>query len=373
MAEKRDVGGLDDDDEKEGHASERGRTGLLVGIPALGVAIVGGLMFAFAGTGDKEPKQPDPPRSDSPPLTDFTTDKFVPKPQTVQPATAQPPPDIDALVQVLEARQQAVSGDAGTDREATGGSGAQAPQPVQKRIVRSISITNIARPDDAAGAPGGISNASVPDDGDGQERDGDGARSGSMFSKSRLEKAYKCQASAGTNIPAMLPQGFNTEQEGQVVAKVTAHVYSKDKRCLAIPMGSDLIGAYKSSGRGQQRVTIEWQAIERPSPASDTIDLDGAKAYERDGRAGLTGEVNSNIPWGLIIASTVIDLGKAALGGLGDGTSLNFGSIIGNNTGNVLDEVAKDRYQKAPASIDVEPKPILVRLNRHLPMSAFPQ
>lgn len=373
MAEKKDPGGLDDDGEKERHVSDRGRTGLLVGIPALGVAIFGGLLFAFAGTGDKEPKQPDPPRADSPPLTDFTTDKFVPKPQKVEPVAAQPPADIEALAKVLEARKEAVVDFNAASPQASGSSGAQAQQTIQKRIVRSSSITGIARPDDAAGAPGGISKASVTDDGVGGGRDGEGARSGAMFSKNRLEKAYKCQASAGTNIPAMLPQGFNTEQEGEVIARVTAHVYSKDKRCLAIPMGSDLIGVYKSSGRGQQRVTIDWQAIERPYPASDTIDLDGAKAYERDGRAGLTGEVNSNIPWGMIVASTIIDLGKAALGGLGDGTSLNFGSIIGNNAGNVLDEVAKDRYQKAPASIDVEPKPILVRLNRHLPMSPFPQ
>lgn len=373
MAEKRDVGGLDDDDEKRKHESDRGRTGLLVGIPALGVAVLGGLMFAFAGTGDKEPKQPDPPRADSAPLTDFTTDKFIPSPQRVEPITSQPPPDIDALVKVLEARQQAVADNSGASQQAigSGGTQAQTQSTTPKKVVRSVSITQIARPD---GGSGGMSQASMGGEGRHGNEDGDGSRQGAMFSKNRLEKAYKCQASAGTTIPAMLPQGFNTEQEGVVIAKVTAHVYSKDKRCLAIPMDSDLIGVYKTSvARGQARVTIEWDAIERPYPASDTIDLDGVKAYERDGRAGLTGEVNSNIPWGMIVASTIIDLGKAALGGLGDGDSLNFGSIIGNNAGSVLDEVARDRYQKAPASIDVEPKPILVRLNKHLPMSPFPQ
>jgi type IV secretory pathway VirB10-like protein len=199
-------------------------------------------------------------------------------------------------------------------------------------------------------------------------------RRGGIFSKNTLEAPFKCMASAGTVVPLMLPEGFNTEQEGTLTALVTSDSYSRDKSCKTIPAGSIFHGYYKTEvSRGQARASLTFSAIERPPPLGDTIMLDGAKAYERDGRAGLTGDVNANIPWGMIIASTIIDIGAQALGSLDGGTDINIGGAVANNAGSVLRDVARDRYQKAPPSIDVGPKAISVRLDKHLEMVPFPE
>ena len=307
-------------------------------------------------------------------LPAFPSDSFDPKAQSAPASTGQPPipPDVaDAIRKLEEDRNRAVQ-QLEESRSAGTGSGSDRPRP----RVRVMSEVVISRPPETA-TPGGMQNASM-EGGSGEHGDSGGrdARKGSVFSRNRLEKNFECQASAGQVITLKLPEGFNTEQEGEITAQVDGHSYSRDRSCLTIPAGSWFVGHYKNEVvRGQKRVSLTFTSIERPPPASDTIMLDGAKAYERDGRAGLTGEVNSNIPWGLIIASTVIDLGSAVLSNSGDGggTDINIGGTIANNTGSVLRDVARDRYQKAPASIDVEPKAILVRLNQHLKMTPFPQ
>ncbi len=318
-------------------------------------------------------------------LPDLDSDSYTSQAQVIPGSTGGPapmPPEIQEALDKLQAERDALATERQQVADQNAGTGnANPPRP----RVRQMSHGSVRRPaEGAAGGGGNVQNASMEGGSGGSgggagSADGD-SRRGSVFSGNRLEKNFACQASAGQVVTLKLPEGFNTEQEGEVTAQVTGDNWSRDRKCVTIPQGSWFHGHYKTEvARGQQRVSLVFTSIERPpfpdGRPGDTIMLEGAKAYERDGRAGLTGEVNSNIPWGMIIASTVIDLGTAFLSNAGDGsgTDINIGGTIANNTGGVLRDVARDRYQKAPASIDVEPKAIIVRLNQHLKMTPFPK
>ena len=386
--EKRDTGNLTGENRKPNNG-RYGRGLRVMAVPAaIGVFVAGGLL-TWAALSDQKPQtygnELKPPDAE---LPDFPSDAYTPNPQATNGATGGPapvPPQVQAVIDKLQAENQKRTEAANAS---TGTGTATGATSQQRQRVRVISDIKIARPADSGASGGGGTGsgnggaqmASAEGGGGHGGESGGGSdgptRRGAVFSQNRLEKNYQCQASAGQPITLKLPEGFNTEQEGDISAMVTSDSYSRDRKCLTIPEGSWFHGHYKNEvARGQKRVSLVFTSIERPPPASDTIMLDGAKAYERDGRAGLTGEVNSNIPWGLIIASTVIDLGTAFLSSAGEGndTDINIGGVVANNTGSVLRDVARDRYQKAPASIDVEPKAILVRLNKHLPMTPFPK
>lgn len=368
--EKHDTGSLTLDNRKE-NTGRRGRAWAALIIPAGILVLAGGAVSVAVGLqGEKKPAGEEV-KEEPPPLPALASDGFVSTPQAVGPAQVAPiPPEVEQALKKLEDRQEEMRQ---TQEQGAGAfGGAASPKPKRVRVVSSVTI---ARPDTSQGAAGGIQQASLTSSEGGSESEPAGSvRKGGIYSKNKLEKPFKCQASAGTLIPLSLPEGFNTEQEGEVTARVTANSYSRDKSCLTIPVDSYFHGHYKTEVvRGSSRVSVTFEAIERPPPLGDTIMLDKAKAYERDGKAGLTGEVNSNIPWGLIIASTVIDLGSTALGNLGGGTDINIGGAIANNAGSVLRDVARDRYQKAPATIDVAPHAILVRLDKHLEMKPFPE
>jgi type IV secretory pathway VirB10-like protein len=384
--EKRDTGNLTGENRKP-NEGRYGKGLRVFAIPGLVGMMVTGSLLAWTALSEEGPA---PPKNDLPPpnaaLPDFPSDAYTPKPQATSGATSEPPPvppEIKAVIDKLEADNRRRNAEEAAASEGSNGVGSGTRTRPRVRVISDISIS---RPPDsgtggsttATGTQMASTDGGYGTGGDGASSGGvgDGTRRGGVFSQNRLEKNYQCQASAGQPIALKLPEGFNTEQEGDISAMVTTDSYSRDRKCLTIPEGSWFHGQYKIEvARGQKRASLTFTSIERPPPASDTIMLDGAKAYERDGRAGLIGEVNSNIPWGMIIASTVIDLGTAYLSGLdeGNGTDINIGGTVANNTGSVLRDVARDRYEKAPASIDVEPKAILVRLNKHLPMTPFPK
>ena len=367
--EKEDTGSLTGDNRRQ-NEGRRARAWAYFVIPGL-VAMTGlgayGMMQGLSGDAEESAERE---FSVQQPLPRMPSDSFEPKTQAAEPATAVPPQLAEALAQLEEEKKQLEQQTSNTGRSQT----TQTEQQKPKRIRVISGVADIARP--PTEGPGSVVTSARTD----VAANGDGSntslpqRQGGIFSKNRLEDPYKCMASAGTVIPLSLPEGFNTEQEGTLAAPVTSNSYSRDKSCLTIPKGSIFHGHYKTEvSRGQQRVSLTFSAIERPPPLGDTIMLDNAKAYERDGRAGLTGEINSNIPWGMIIASTVIDIGTQWLRGSGSDTDINIGGAVADNAGSVLRDVARDRYQKAPPSIDVGPKAILVRLDKHLEMVPFPE
>ena len=97
---------------------------------------------------------------------------------------------------------------------------------------------------------------------------------------------------AGSVIPAALLTAINTDLPGDIVARVTEHVYdSATGRFLLVPQGATLYGAYDSLiANGQNRALVVWQRLIMPDGRS--ILLDGMAGVDKAGNGGLSDRVN---------------------------------------------------------------------------------
>jgi len=71
-------------------------------------------------------------------------------------------------------------------------------------------------------------------------------------------------------IPAVLIIGINSDLPGPILAQVSQYVFdSATGKCILIPQGSRLIGAYQNvSTYGQRGVQIAWQRLIFPNTSS---------------------------------------------------------------------------------------------------------
>jgi type IV secretion system protein VirB10 len=97
---------------------------------------------------------------------------------------------------------------------------------------------------------------------------------------------------AGNIIPALLISGINSDLPGPILAQVSQNVLdSASGKFVLIPQGSRLIGAYQSmNSYGQERVSIAWQRLIFPNTAS--MNLPQMPGADESGYAGLTDQVN---------------------------------------------------------------------------------
>lgn len=90
----------------------------------------------------------------------------------------------------------------------------------------------------------------------------------------------------GTIVPGVLETAVNTDLPGDVLARVTRHVYdSRTGLRLLIPQGTLLIARYNSSvSYAQHRVQIVWDTLIRPDGFQ--IDLGGMNGVDKQGISG---------------------------------------------------------------------------------------
>jgi type IV secretory pathway VirB10-like protein len=90
----------------------------------------------------------------------------------------------------------------------------------------------------------------------------------------------------GTVIPGILVTAVNTDLPGEIIARVTQHVYdSRTGSSLLIPQGSLLVARYNSSvSYAQHRVQIVWDTLIRPD--GFFLDLGGMNGVDKKGMAG---------------------------------------------------------------------------------------
>ena len=97
----------------------------------------------------------------------------------------------------------------------------------------------------------------------------------------------------GAVIPAVLETGLNSDLPGYARALVSRDVRSFDGSHILIPLGSRLVGQYKSSPEtGQTRMLIVWTRLLRPDGV--TIQL-GSPTTDDLGQAGLSGKVDRHL------------------------------------------------------------------------------
>lgn len=119
----------------------------------------------------------------------------------------------------------------------------------------------------------------------------------SGFQPSRLQpprSRYSLQA--GQVIPAALVTGLDSDLPGQVIAQVTAPIYdSVTGEHLLIPQGSRLIGTYDNAvSYGDRRILLSWARLILPNGWS--INLQGMRATDPTGAAGLTDRTTNHLP-----------------------------------------------------------------------------
>lgn len=164
---------------------------------------------------------------------------------------------------------------------------------------------------------------------------------------------HECRVNAGTGIPVTVDTAVSTAQNSTVRARVVQDVYdTATGSCLAIPNGSTFVGDVKRSDiKGQRRAELLFFSLTRPYPRGDTVELK-VPGSDAMGRGGVPGDVDSHMGSQglLVLASTAVDLGVAALSG-GFGI---LGSILGGNAQRPLDRWAHDQLDRPP-EINVDP------------------
>ena len=92
-------------------------------------------------------------------------------------------------------------------------------------------------------------------------------------------------------IPAILINDINSSLSGRVLAQVESNVYAAHGNLILIPVGSKLVGEYRSLDKiGDNRLKIEWQRIITPKGINITIGIDTVDSM---GRSGIGGEVDN--------------------------------------------------------------------------------
>ena len=98
----------------------------------------------------------------------------------------------------------------------------------------------------------------------------------------------------GTVITGALETAINTDNPGQVIARVTENVYSSyDSLFLLIPAGTLLYADYNSNvSYGQDRVQIAWNLLIRPD--GYRLELGNMNGVDAQGASGAKGSVNNH-------------------------------------------------------------------------------
>ncbi|MEO0499592.1 MAG: type IV secretion system protein VirB10 [Pseudomonadota bacterium] len=166
----------------------------------------------------------------------------------------------------------------------------------------------------------------------------------------------------GSVIAGVLETAINSDLPGFVRAVVSRDVMGFDGTKTLIPMGSRLIGQYRSGiNEGQSRAFVVWTRLVRPDGV--TISLD-SPATDTLGRAGLTGKVNTHFlkRFGSAILLSVIQSGLDLL-------QDDDGATIIRNAGDAqsVAGIALQRNIDIPPTIKVKQgKPIRIFVARDL-------
>jgi type IV secretory pathway VirB10-like protein len=100
-----------------------------------------------------------------------------------------------------------------------------------------------------------------------------------------------CIISAGTPIPISILQELNTDIPGKFRAVVVENIHTMNLSKVGIPMGSVVLGEINPEVRvGQTRINALATRI--TTPQGYALNMGGETTYDRNGMAGISGDVN---------------------------------------------------------------------------------
>ncbi|SMF61207.1 TrbI/VirB10 family protein [Allosphingosinicella indica] len=160
----------------------------------------------------------------------------------------------------------------------------------------------------------------------------------------------KLLLSAGTVVSASLLTGIRSDVPGMVIGQVTSPAYdSPTGQVLLIPQGTRLLGDYDSVGSfGQRRLNVRWQRLLLPD--GTTVLIDGARATDAAGNAGLEGEVDLHTGMLLKGAAIATVLGVGAELSLGSG-----GALVGALRRGMQDSTSRAGDRLVQRNLDIMP------------------
>ena len=119
------------------------------------------------------------------------------------------------------------------------------------------------------------------------------------------------EVKAGSQIPAVMISGINSDLPGMITAQVRESVYdTRTGKYLLIPQGAKLVGRYDSQvAYGQSRVLVVWERIIFPDTSS--ITLQNMAGSDTGGYAGFSDQVDNHYLriFGSAILMSVIEAG----------------------------------------------------------------
>jgi len=187
----------------------------------------------------------------------------------------------------------------------------------------------------------------------------------------------------GTFIRGILETAVQSDLPGMVRAVTTEDVWSFDGRRVLIPMGSRLIGEYRSGiAQGQTRVFMVWTRVLMTNGTSVALGSPGADSL---GRTGVTGDVDNHFleRFGGAILMSMVSGGSQYLANLGRNNSYSssYDSAVyareiaaaqsANTMNNMATEALRNSINMKPTVHIDQGTPIIVFVKRDLDFSYF--
>lgn len=158
----------------------------------------------------------------------------------------------------------------------------------------------------------------------------------------------------GTVITGALETNINTDNPGQVIARVTENVYSSyDSSFLLIPAGTLLYADYNSNvSYGQNRVQIAWNLLIRPD--GYRLELGNMNGVDAQGASGLKGNVN-NHPFQTLKALGLVAMFSIIQTEVNSTINAQSNEYIQNSLTDVYTEASKLGHNIVERALDIKP------------------
>ncbi len=160
---------------------------------------------------------------------------------------------------------------------------------------------------------------------------------------------------AATVMNISLLQKINSDFQGRFLGILNNDVYAVGKTIIVIPKGCKIIGqAKKYSGvneiiQARQMLVAEWVVL----PNGNQIRLSGiGDVVDREGQAGIPGDVNYHFGWKLFGAGATALIGISSdYEGSGENQNQSFTGDLGKNTRELASEQTQDYMDLKPTVV----------------------
>ena len=197
----------------------------------------------------------------------------------------------------------------------------------------------------------------------------------SIYLKNGLQKPLSdYEIKAGTNIPAALITGLNSDLPGEIIGQVTEHIYdTATGQHLLIPQGAKIFGRYNADvGYGQERAQIIWDRLIMPEGSS--VQLEAMVGTDKAGYAGLADQVDHHLGRlvGAVILSSFISVGANLATDTGDNVIDALGDTAAQQAAQVGGEII-DRQLNIRPTITVRPGfKLNILVNKDMILEPYP-